>query len=496
MSFLQTESIKRFRKVIYNNFLLLLFLLVSGLIYSQPGNNSRESLEDKIIINDKLLTTDPEKAFKNTTSLLEAAAATRDYRSELTLIDQQCWYYYYKSDIDNLIRSAQVLRKKAIEYKKRRFEANAHTYLLAAYEINQLYDKGIAEFHKAMAILEKEDGEKDDIIIAKTRAYTYLANLYNFRYEHKKALQVLLLVSEELEKLKDPEQKKEEQFRNYSRVAISYLNINADSAEYYIKKSMRLKPDDYSQNDHIIFINYSLLGDIQRQKRNYTEALVYYQKAKALIPDSGSSNIANRAVLFRGLKEIYEILSDTVNANHYRLKSKEAELEIAQNKNKSLHKILEDTPGTDGSKIYIIGSSLLLILALIIFIYRLKRKNKLLQEQERESQEYLDTQSALNSNREQLNKNLVEMVENKDPGFIEEFLKVFPGFSEKLRAANPSVVDTEIEFCAFLKLNMPTKDIARCKNIDPRSVQNRKYRIRKKLNIPNNIDIYLYFSQF
>ena len=87
------------------------------------------------------------------------------------------------------------------------------------------------------------------------------------------------------------------------------------------------------------------------------------------------------------------------------------------------------------------------------------------------------------------------MVQNNDPDFLEAFYKAYPGFLEKLKAINESIVPTEMEFCALLKLNIPTKEIARYKNIEPRSVQTKKYRIRKKLNIPGSEDIYFWFNK-
>ncbi|WP_435524705.1 helix-turn-helix transcriptional regulator [Chryseobacterium indoltheticum] len=44
-------------------------------------------------------------------------------------------------------------------------------------------------------------------------------------------------------------------------------------------------------------------------------------------------------------------------------------------------------------------------------------------------------------------------------------------------------------------MKLSTKDIARISFIETRTVQNKKYRIRKKLNIPQNADIYQWIDQ-
>lgn len=473
---------------------------MTGSIASPQQDDSIKSLQDKITEHRELFKTDPDKAFSDTILLLEEAVSQNDNLSELILLGLRCWYYHYRLDIDNLIHAAQFLRKKAIEYKNRPFEATAHTYLLCAYAANHLYDKSTAEFNRAMAILGKEDAEDPKIIIAKTNARTYLTNLYIYREDYEKALLYLLPVSKELEKLKNSEQKKELQYQNYSNIALCYLKINPDSSKYYVEKSICLKPENPSHN--VTFLNYTLLGDIYRKKKKYREALVYFHKAEATIQENSKNNIVNQEELFKGLQEIYEVLADTVNANHYQLRLKEAELEIAQSKNKSLHKILEDNSKSERARTYFIVSviSFIFICIVVVFIYRLQRKNKLLQEQERKSREYLNAQDeakGIDNNREQLYKDLVRMVEQDDPAFMEEFLKTFPGFVEKLHSINPSLMEIDVELCALLKLSMPTKEIARWKNISPRTVQNRKYRLRKRLNIQdNNIDIYYWFSQF
>lgn len=76
------------------------------------------------------------------------------------------------------------------------------------------------------------------------------------------------------------------------------------------------------------------------------------------------------------------------------------------------------------------------------------------------------------------------------------FVEAFPDFSQKLLSINPKLVQSEIEFCALLKLKIHTKDISVYKNIEVKTVRNKKYLIRKKLNIPDGIDIYQWFEDF
>lgn len=76
---------------------------------------------------------------------------------------------------------------------------------------------------------------------------------------------------------------------------------------------------------------------------------------------------------------------------------------------------------------------------------------------------------------------LRSLIENKNLLFMPKFKTYFPSFVEQLHELNIS----EIEICALTKLRLDTKGIAQFYNCSVRSVDNKKYRIRKKLNIPN-----------
>ncbi len=67
---------------------------------------------------------------------------------------------------------------------------------------------------------------------------------------------------------------------------------------------------------------------------------------------------------------------------------------------------------------------------------------------------------------------------------------MYPELCEKLLQIHPSLINSELRFCAYLKLNFSTKEIATYNNVTTGAVQIRKNRMRKKLNIPPGKDIY------
>ena len=58
-------------------------------------------------------------------------------------------------------------------------------------------------------------------------------------------------------------------------------------------------------------------------------------------------------------------------------------------------------------------------------------------------------------------------------------------FFRNLRERYPSLTATDLRFCALLRLNLSTKDIAQMTNLTIRGVEAARYRLRKKLDIPD-----------
>ncbi|KGL63968.1 putative transcriptional regulator [Polaribacter sp. Hel1_85] len=69
------------------------------------------------------------------------------------------------------------------------------------------------------------------------------------------------------------------------------------------------------------------------------------------------------------------------------------------------------------------------------------------------------------------------------------FNAVHDNFYDKLLDKHPTITETELRHCMFIKLHLQTKEIARILLIDPRSVQTARYRIKKKMNLSEDKDL-------
>ena len=91
-------------------------------------------------------------------------------------------------------------------------------------------------------------------------------------------------------------------------------------------------------------------------------------------------------------------------------------------------------------------------------------------------------------------KDLINSAEINDAVFIEKFELFYPHFFDKVKnlSATPLVL-SELKLCALLKLGFTTKQIATYTNSSVKSVEGRKSRLRKKINIPADLDSKVWF---
>jgi ligand-binding sensor domain-containing protein len=74
--------------------------------------------------------------------------------------------------------------------------------------------------------------------------------------------------------------------------------------------------------------------------------------------------------------------------------------------------------------------------------------------------------------------------------FSVHFDKVHGGFLIKLKEKYPSLKPHELKLCAYLRMNLSSKEIAQLMSISVRGVEISRYRLRKKLLIPTEINLF------
>ncbi|KAF5059116.1 MAG: tetratricopeptide repeat protein [Lentimicrobium sp.] len=185
---------------------------------------------------------------------------------------------------------------------------------------------------------------------------------------------------------------------------------------------------------------------------------------------------------------------------------------------------------------YILGfviltlTSLLLIVLLINSNQRIRNKNTLLEKEKAETELNIRNRelainimalikknemlSTINDKLIQLKKelkgdeskklvaNFIRDIDNKmDNKMINEFTtrfqEVHAGFYEKLLESFPRLTPNELKLCAYLRLNMSTKDISELTGQQISTIEQARYRLRKNLGISNSeVNLVTFLSKF
>jgi DNA-binding CsgD family transcriptional regulator len=96
-------------------------------------------------------------------------------------------------------------------------------------------------------------------------------------------------------------------------------------------------------------------------------------------------------------------------------------------------------------------------------------------------------------------KNIIKSNLNLDDdwnNFKMYFNQVHHGFIERLNQNFPSLTNHDLRHCSYIRMNLSTKEISRLLNINPTSVQKSRVRLKKKLNLGQEEDLYEFLLQY
>ena len=79
--------------------------------------------------------------------------------------------------------------------------------------------------------------------------------------------------------------------------------------------------------------------------------------------------------------------------------------------------------------------------------------------------------------------------------FQEAFNNADKDFLKKIKSIHPDLTPNDLRLCAYLRLNLSSKEIAPLLNISPRSVEVKRYRLRKKMNLDHDAGLTNYILE-
>lgn len=453
----------------------------------------------------------------------------------------------YKEAIVNFEKSiaiAKPLNKKnelAFNYY---FLGNTYMYLEDLDQATDLYGKSKAIFketgdYKALGMVHNSQG----IVFSKKQQFhqSYQAFFKSYRIfdslkmDYEKSYPMTNIGDYYL-KIEEPDSaikyfmeaiEIENRFKELKGKAISLGNIGLaylQKSQYktainHFKQSLEIA--EKNEFNKVIYDNYKDLSETYKEMNDFKKSLLYYEKYSAL---------KDSIVGAETKKEIVTMQSNYESAR------KEKRLLIQKNE---INK-LEYSEKISRFKIYLIVSCFFLLLITSVFVvFRLRsnlNKRKLkealiksqLDFQESESKR-LETElenknqdltnfaldiARKNEFTQSIDRKLKIIKQTTSPKSKETMLqalifktnnhlkinedfehfqnnieKVNHEFFQKLAQDHKELTANEIHLCGLIRLGLTIKDIASIKNISPKSVEMNRYRLRKKLNLNEGVDL-------
>jgi DNA-binding NarL/FixJ family response regulator len=80
--------------------------------------------------------------------------------------------------------------------------------------------------------------------------------------------------------------------------------------------------------------------------------------------------------------------------------------------------------------------------------------------------------------------------------FIQSFQILYPKYLLNIKIKVPNITEKELKLAALLRLGLDTKKIANLLNLSSESIKVFRHRLRKKLKLPEDANLYIFLSHF
>ncbi len=409
--------------------------------------------------------------------------------------DNKRWEYY-------ALKALELSRTG--EYTTMYATAAIYNDLGSIYRIKQDFEKAAA-YYDTMYRISEQAGYRKGISTATSEKALLL-------YDMGKYQEALPLAEKSYEIIKDTEDDYSIIYRTTLKARILLkLNRTAEATEILEEATVR-----------------SRKAGLQTEEKDAYKYLVSAYR------DSRQWEMALKA------QDRYIILKDSSESVEIQAKINSLEAQFETEKKQQLINSLNQTNRAQEKRNRLITGLLLaslIALSLLTFLIRLRnrtiRQNKVLAEQQQKIGELEQAQMKmqLDHNARELstaalqliNKNEVlhdlksklEASENPNPemnqvvnqidrninldkdwqNFSRHFEAVHPQFFRKLKVKYPSLTPNEIRLCAYLAINLNTKEISQMLNVTTAAVDKSRNRLRKKLEISPEVNLYDFTNQ-
>ncbi|WP_310991384.1 tetratricopeptide repeat protein [Aequorivita marina] len=261
-----------------------------------------------------------------------------------------------------------------------------------------------------------------------------------------------------------------EQYRAVGLLYKSYLDEeNFESASSYFEKYLAIS-DSLNLEDKRVNVERLLIEEEYKNKEKIREL-------------EDSKRRANNYILFLALLALLLFLGSLVYRYHNKLKRAKLEKQLVTAKQKELSANLQlkNKELVGKAMIEMHRTEIIEDILKDLKEVKLKAAKK-------------ETQKAIDYIAKRLKRNTSSDIWEE---FELRFEQVHESFYKNLLTNHPGLTPREKRLCALLKLNLTSKEIAQITGQTPKSIENARTRLRKKLNITNSqTDLSAYLSSF
>jgi len=456
----------------------------------------------------------------------------------------------YQDEVFESLHCFEKTLEIAIKYNLRQTEEHVYNNLGSVYRVMKNYEKALEYFNKAL-VISTELGYSEEVYYIygnlgivhaelgdKELAESYFKKTLQIaRKQNNEVMEAFAMVS-----LGDFNM----DVKNYPE-ALRYYNQAHEKADAVNA--------GYSGPKALFFANvYSGIGSAQYFLKNYNTAIEYltlgFDKAQetgqlSIVVESAKKlshayELRNRLDLALKYARIYKSVSDSTMNEDIVRRITEVNMQNKfdkQTAEREFEQAITDATQKRNRVIYqmIIGGAILgLVIFLLLFLLsinkvkrvRLKSENLQL-EKENLSNDLTYKNKELTTNvmyllkKNELILNVTDKLRKSKMGFKVEnrkvvedvirdletaskgdfwkefelrFQEVHSDFYNKLNELFPNLTPNELKLCAFLRLNMSTKDIAAITFLSVNSINIARHRLRKKLNIDQDENLIVFLS--
>ena len=308
-------------------------------------------------------------------------------------------------------------------------------------------------------------------------------------------------------------------------------DVSASHKAYHIIKKMNYKD--------LFSLAEMMLGTEMRSQNKMDSALYYYKSAWESAQHT--NDVYNMPKILKGLSEIFYDMGSPDSAYNYMtlanvyqdsLLNYNKIMEMNRLDNRAMLeqyeaeiKIIEERSVYRQNITFMVSAALIMIIAMVCYILWLSRRKARMSEQLKDVQnrelilqnkhhimEIESKNRELSSNTliiAQKNAKLKELYDKIDATKIDDFVgdeiksdikqhlsadedwsyfaikfeKIYPNFFSNLKKIYPGLSETELRLCAYIRVGMSAKEIAKILSVQPETVNTSRYRMRKKMKL-------------